>query len=955
VEPAVSSRRLRSPVLVGRERELGLLLGAAADAPAVAVVEGEAGVGKTRLVQELLDRPELADRRRCVGHCEPLSEPFPLGPVVEALRTATPDSRLLTPVAGALRALLPELSDRLPEPPAPLGDRRGERHRLFRALRELLGALGPTVLVLEDLQWADTSTLELLRFLSRQPPGELVLVCTYRSPEFPDGAPRPASDVGAVHVELRPLDAAQVRSLAGRILGLEGVSEEFADYLSTSTGGLPFAVEEVLQLLRDRSDLVRRSGVWVRRELAEVRIPRALGESILERLGRLSPPAQQAVQAAAILAPPCDEELLLGLARLPGERAAGALTEALGSGLLLELGDGRYGFRHLLARDAIEAGIPAPERRRMHLRAARALQAREPQPLVRLAHHYKSAGKTAQWLRFAERAADGAISLEDDATAYRLLKEALAVDGLGSATRARLAVKLAAHALGGLAHTEAVTVLLRLLEDETLPRERRGELRVWLARLLQQAGDATAAHAETVRALDDLEQRPAIAAQAMARLLAQPWDDPTPVREHLQWLDRATEAADRSGDPDARATVAEIRATTLLTFGDPGWREAVAQIPACGTALDDVQLAVRARNNLANAALEVGRCERARAFLGEGFQLSTSVGQTRHSTALRATQLETDWVAGEWDGLRERAGCLVDELEDWPSCRAHAQAVLGLVTLAGGDVRAARRLLEPLVADYPGDLPIFTWVTAGLARIRLAESRAGAAVEDAAKGLDPVRTKGAWTWAADVGPVSVQALLAAGRLSDALTLTREFAHGLRGLDAPGACAALAVCRALLAETDGQHARAARIYLAAERGWLALPRRYEAARAREGAGRCLLGEDRKRGEALLVDAIETFRTLGASWDAVRARRTLREHGVTPPHRRGRRGYGDKLSPREQEVARLAAEGLTNREIAATLFVSRKAVEAHVGSAMHKLGVKSRVDLPAALTEPMASPL
>jgi predicted ATPase len=93
------SARLRSPVLVGRERELQLLLGAAANPPAVAVVEGEAGVGKTRLVDELLARSELADRPRYVGHSEQLSEPFPLGPLIEALRTATPDPRRLTPVA----------------------------------------------------------------------------------------------------------------------------------------------------------------------------------------------------------------------------------------------------------------------------------------------------------------------------------------------------------------------------------------------------------------------------------------------------------------------------------------------------------------------------------------------------------------------------------------------------------------------------------------------------------------------------------------------------------------------------------------------------------------------------------------------------------------------------------------------------------------------------------------
>jgi DNA-binding CsgD family transcriptional regulator/tetratricopeptide (TPR) repeat protein len=935
--------RLSSPVLVGRMRELELLLEAVARPPALVVVEGEAGVGKTRLVEELLARPELADRARYVGHCEQLSEPFPLGPVVEALRRAAPDRRRLTPVAGALRPLLPELSAHLPGAPAPLGDRRAERHRLFRAVRELLGALGPALLVLEDLHWADDGTLELVRFLGRQLAPDLLLLCTYRSEEFRDGSPRPAAEVDVVHVALRPLETGHVRSLAGTILATDDVSDEFADYLSARSGGIPFAVEEILRLLRDRRDLVRRCGVWVRRELAEVDLPSALGESIRERLGRLSPAAQRAVQVAAVLSGPCNEELLLDVARLRGDLASGALAEALGSGLLLEVGERRYGFRHVLARDAIEAGIPSPLCRRMHLRAARALEAAQPQLLVRLAHHYRAAGRTAQWLRYAEAAADGAESLEDDATAYVLLEAALGVDGLPAATRGRLAVKLAAHALQGLVHTEAIAALQRLIDDETLPRERRGEMRVWLARLFQQVGEGSAAHVEAVRALEDLDRQPAVAAEAMARLLARPWDNTRGVGEHLRWLGRATELATRSGDRATRAIVAENRAITLLSLGQPAWREAIEELPERGTTADDVQQAVLACNNLASAALEVGRYERARALLREGFELSARLDHARPITFLRLTELETDWVVGNWDGLRGRASCFAVEMEDWPGCRVHAQAVLGLVILAAGDVRAARRLLEQLAADYHGQLSVFTWVTAGLARINLAEARAAAAVEVAARGLEPIRQKGAWMWAIDAAPVSVEALLAGGRCGEALALTNQFAHGLRGFDAPGACAALAVCRALVAEADGQPQRAARVFQAAERAWRALPRPIEAARAREGAGRCLLVAGEERGQELLVEAMEALQGLGATWDAARVRSTLRKHGAEPPTRRGRKGYGDELSPREIEVVRLAAAGMTNREIASRLFVAIVTVEQHLRSARRKLGVRSREEL------------
>ncbi len=122
-----------------------------------------------------------------VGHCHRVREPFFLGPVVEALCGLERRElrRPLSPVVGALRPLLPELEEVLPPQPAAIGDPRAERHRIFRALRDLLAALGPAVCVLEDLHWADESTLELLTFLLTDPPEELSLVVTVRSEDLP--------------------------------------------------------------------------------------------------------------------------------------------------------------------------------------------------------------------------------------------------------------------------------------------------------------------------------------------------------------------------------------------------------------------------------------------------------------------------------------------------------------------------------------------------------------------------------------------------------------------------------------------------------------------------------------------------------------------------------------------------------------------------------------------------
>src|SRR5690349_444374 len=139
-------------VLVGREEELRALTSASGAPPAVVFLAGEAGVGKTRLVTELDAAVRSRSRWVAVGRCQPMR--FPFGAVFDGLRTLGAQVRL-GPVAGVLRPYLPELAERLPPELEPLADSSADRHRLFRAVRELLCALGPGLLIVEDLQWAD--------------------------------------------------------------------------------------------------------------------------------------------------------------------------------------------------------------------------------------------------------------------------------------------------------------------------------------------------------------------------------------------------------------------------------------------------------------------------------------------------------------------------------------------------------------------------------------------------------------------------------------------------------------------------------------------------------------------------------------------------------------------------------------------------------------------------------
>ena len=948
-EPHLAGR-FSAPTLVGRERELDFLVSATIDPPAVAIVEGEAGVGKTRLVRELLARPELGHRRAIVGYCQPLREPFPFGPMIDALRGAAslPLTRELGPVAGALRPLVPELAALLPPALDPLGDARADRHRTFRAVAELLRALGPAICVLEDLHWSDEGTGDLLRFLVSQVPDELALVLTYRREDLPspsvllDLTSRLPREIARGRICLSPLGPGEVRELAMSILELDDVSPEFALYLHDRTLGLPFAVEEVLHLLADHRDLVRSNGRWARKALDELEVPAAIQDSTLGRLARLSPDARLITHAAAVVAVPASAELLRHVAGLSRARTARGLSEALSLGLLRETQSGLFTLRHVLAQRALYDAIETPERRLLHLRAAQGLEDGDDPPHAQIAHHLKRADLPRRWVRYAEAAADLAISLGNDSAACELLTEALGCPEVSDAARARMAVKLGRAALGSLDHGEAMAVLRSVLEDDELPVGVRGEVRLYFGLLLDnQAGQASAGLAQIACAVPELRRRPGLAARAMS-VLAVPMSTSGHLAEHLDWMNRALEAADRAQDPVLRTAVLVNRATVLMHVGDPqAWR-AVMDVPQHASSAEEKRQLLRASGNLAHACTCTGHYRPAESFFTRALEFLPDANDPYFALSLESTGILLDWMRGPWVGLEARARELTHAMPDVPLVCAEAELVLGLLLVARGEILAARTHLKSAleVGSTGGSVPIVVAAAGGLARLRLARGDADDASEQALAALDLVRDKGIWVWSAEVAPVAVEALLALGRRRDAAELAGEIATGLRGRDAPAGQAALQGCRALLAADEGRPERAARGFLRAERAWLALPRPYEAAQRREARAHLLIGASEQDGKELLFAALADFKALGATWDAARVRRSLREHGVTRPWRGGRKGYGTRLSPREQEVLRLAATGRTNKEIAEILVLSPRTVESHLAKGMRKVGVRSR---------------
>ncbi|MBF8186825.1 AAA family ATPase [Nonomuraea sp. K274] len=933
-----------SDVLIGRRSELALLRAIVAAPPSLALIEGEAGIGKSRLVGELLATTELAGARRLVGQCEQLQEPLPLSPLLDAFRLAAGElarSRPLNPVTGALAPLLPEIAGHLPPPPPPLPDQRAERHRVFRAAVALLDHLSPLVLVLEDVHWADGGTHDFLAYLAAHQPRDLSVILTVRTEAgrlpireaFARAPSGPARSVG-----LTPLSPPDVEELARGVLKTD-LPGAFAALLYEKTGGIPFVVEEVLRTLLERlpaGEIPGRPDV-----LAGLAVPTVLRDVVLQRLSSLDAPAREILCAAAVIGMTPDDRVLAEVTGRDAAEIAGALGRAQAVGLLHEEG-GHCHFRHALARQIVYESMAVSGRRWLHLKTARALESGAgPRPVARLAHHYRHAGHTTEFVDNAEAAADTALSHGNDATAARFLLQALEIDELPGETRVRLAVKLGRSAVDGLAHAEAVPILERLLATEPLPSDRRGELRFALGRLLRQHGEARAGHLQIEQAIDDLADQPALLGRALAVLAAPETVVDRHVSEHAIRCDQAEEAARRSGDHDVAIAVRIARASLLLEQGDPESERLIDELLR-----DDRLRAVpreraRACLNWAQGALHVGHLRRAEALLAEGREAADQVGYLRVVEVVELVTAAADRAAGRWEGLEERVRRLGGTASMFAAASQDSRLLHGALLAATGPAEEAIAILVNVIAVAERAGAVWPLIPARttLSRLLLTLDDAAGAAEVATTALAHVRSKGNWVWGAETVLCLVDALDVRGSAGTAAPLVAELAAGIVGADAPLAQAALLTARAVLApeEADGL-LDAARTTLG-EAGL-----RYDEALASERLGRhrCEHAGD---GGPILESALRMYGTMGADRDIARICRIMRQNGVPIPYpwRGGRPSHGQTLSSREREVALLAAEGKTNQEIATELFLSRRTVESHVSSALRKLGLLSRKEL------------
>ena len=928
----------------GRDAELESVVAAMSAPPALILVEGDGGAGKTRLVAEALGGA-ARNRRLLYATCPHVDTPPRLGPLLDAL------SQISVRRPVVLRPDMPATGD----PPAPGADLD------HRAIRDLL-ADPPTVCVLEDVEWCDGATVDALRTLCAHFPPALVLVLTYSRASIAERSALPAlaarcsPDVGVTRVALGPLTSDDIEVLLATRLPPGAAAPGLAAGLLELTGGNPLALHEVLRQLDLRVGTdptsVHQLGAGsngfalTASYIDELPVPAALRDRELEALERVSPDARRFVEVAAVIAEPARFEDVAAVGRLTEPRALAALRAATRVGLLRERPDGTCTLGSPLAVRAVYTSIPVAERRILHRRVATRLAAART-PSARLLRHLREAGATDEWIVSAEAVAGVAMGECRFADAARLLLDIATEPAVTPVVRRRVAVDLAhAVAPAGILKRDAIAVLRRCL-DERPPRSARALLRHKVGDLLISVGETSEGRAELARAAIDTGASSSLRVHGLATL-SDPWGPGADLTENMRWLGEAMAELTPETPIDARISVLSMRCTLLLCTGDRGAWAAVRDIPwheTSGAARRDLMWAASA---LIDPCYHLGRYDRARGFLDDTVRRARELGNDELLALLDGSAMALDWATGAWIGLAPRVRAYADHhATRRPGPAARARRAAGLIAAARGEREVAeadlRRALDEAVAA--GTVPGIAAASAGLARLRLAVGDGSGACAEAVRGLAPMREKGIWAWAGEIAPPAVEALLGCGRRAEADDLVAGLDAGLRGRDAPLARAALAACRALGSEDASTPLVAAQQYERAARAYASMPRPYEEALMTARQGAALLTAGDASGAAHLYDAYRTLRALEATADLARLRRTLRRFSLAAPTegRRGRLGYGANLSPRQKEIAELAASGLTNAQISSRLALSARTVENHLALAMSKLGVRSRTVL------------
>jgi DNA-binding NarL/FixJ family response regulator len=953
--------------LIGREAEQARLRAAAAAAlggrGSLVLVAGEAGVGKTSLARQALAGSALAVHEGFAVQGGTAA----FGPVVEVLRShlrsrgeAGAGGLAVGPLTAHLALLLPELGTAPAE---------GDRATLFEAIRLALAAVAarhPAALLLDDLQWADDATLELLPALARSVGQQPLLVLgSFRSDELPRGHPvrrmrgelRRAGHLEQLTVE--PLDADATAALLEGTLGTAAPTLRRAVF--DRTDGIPFFVKELASALAASGRLESGPAGLELSEGEDVPLPESVRDAVLLRAAGLSSEARDAVTAAAVAGQAFDPELVAAVAGLREWP-----DELLRRGIVTETAPGRMAFRHALVRDAFYGEIPWTRRVTLHRAVARRLQAERAAPVV-VAEHWALGRRPEQARESLLAAAEAFAGVHAYRDAARTIRRAMELwpqepdepelreDRDRDQDRARLDAleRLAgcAELAGDLA--DAITTWREVADGRRREgdRARLGTAHRRLAAVLELQGrwqEALASRERAATAFTDAGMPADAATERLAS--AAHLRSAASFRAAVSLLETAKRQARDAGRVDLQARILGQEGNCRARMGEG---HAAVQLVRDGLAMAlEHQLAGPAAEiyqRLADAIEHTGDYAAAKETYDQAFDFCAANALEPSAQLCLACLTAVLRQSGDWD----RAVALCRQVIASPEANLHARTVatgmLGSILGLRGQARRARPLLlESLTLARRIELAamemLATW---GLAIVDQAEG----ATEAAARHCWSIVER--WQRSEDVH-YAIPALRWATSFfaeSGDGPGTRACAAALARIAADaGQDEAMSALSHALGETallDGSAEAAASQFVRALVLLQGVDAPFDRAESDRRAAVALAATGRRQ-EAVehLVAAHRTARRLGARPLVERISGSLTALGERADRRLGRRAAAQlasgSLTRREVEVVRLVAMGQTNREIARELFLSPRTVEMHVGSILLKLGCRSRAD-------------
>lgn len=940
-------------------------------------ISGEAGVGKTRLLAEFLERASKGGRVEVLeGHCYDEDPAVPYGPVIEALRGWIRRGGIarIADAAGVwtgdLARLLPELGGT--QPVVAESEAAAQKHRVFEAMYRVLrpgASQAPRLLIVEDLHWSDQTSQELLRSLARAIENDRVLILgTYRSDELHRRHPlthwlaQLTRERLMSEVALAPLTREEVTRMLDGILG-RAAPHGLAATLFDRTGGNPFFVEEILKSLIESGDMKALiQSAPQGRSLDHLHIPLTVRDSVVGRTAGLDETTAQVLKYAAVIGRVFDFELLLALTGLKEEQLLKAIGDLVERQLVAEVrhgGEDRYEFRHALTREAIYEDLLGREQRRIHLEVLNAIEragsGNGDGRVDQLAYHSLKArelDKAATYAALAGERAEKIYAYREAVAHYEVALELK--EGGSLREKAELLDRLGqvSHPLGNSELTLRYWKEARALYEELGDRRRVAITDVQLSRIFWERGLTADAFSHAQAALQGLEEGPPSKELAFAySTLSQLHMLASHPNEAIRWGEKAIALGEEVGDERAKVHSLNNIGVALMDTGDVErgltcLEESLAMARRLKLSFD----ATRACNNMGEQLLRIGDIRRAKEVYEEGLKTAEEGGWDLSRGFILGNLGAILTLLGQWEQAAEVLDRAIRAGEaGFPVALLVAKPQMAKLLLFRGDTLGAIALLEDVrpAVERSDEFQQLRDLYPVMAMAYLESGRR----EEARQVVD--RFLILWR---QIGSLH-SSIIAMGEIGEAvlglggLEMTREVVAGLAKVD--GLFSTLwsrtwrAETEGLLAQAEGGHVLAVERYELAVEGWSRMGMVLHEARSRARLADSLMAAsgDRPRAERELGRAEERMAALGAAPDLVRLEiirdrwklTVAKAEEVTDPF--------VSLTPREHEVLTLLARGMTNREIARELVISAKTAEIHVGNILGKLDLKSRAQAAA----------